>query len=286
MTRYISEAGDPHVEPPPEHVARLRSLLLERLGPPRPRPARRWKARLLVGSGMAAAAAVLALLTLVRPGIAWAQVAEALRDRPWVHGKVVGPDGKELVEQWLSSDRRRGGERAGPLIAFHDYGGKILTRYVPDEGVVYRLPEPPEGATGEADFLRQVLELLRDPAGPPRFPFPGMELVGQSRGEVEEGGKKWVEIELALRVAGGSRGPDVSMRIRVDPATKLPTSLVFDAEDGKRYTAAIDYPESGPADIYDLGAPRTAKVVDRIPPDHVGRVMAGLEAGRRRFDDY
>ena len=31
MSRFIAEAGDPHVEPPVEHVARLRSLLLARL---------------------------------------------------------------------------------------------------------------------------------------------------------------------------------------------------------------------------------------------------------------
>lgn len=292
MSRYISEAGDPHVEPRPEHVARLRSLLLERLGPPRPHAARRRKARLLVGTGLAlvgsglSAAVVLVLVTLSRPAIAWAQVAQALQRRPWVHGKVVGPDGKELVEQWVSSDRELGGERAGPQIAFHDYKRKILTKYVPAEGAVYRLPEPPEGAPGEANFLRQLLDQLLDPAGPPKFPFPGTELIEQARREVEEGGEKRIEIELTLRVAGGSRGPDLSMRIRVDPATKLPDSLAFDAEDGKRYTASIDYPDRGPADIYDLGAPRAAKVVDRIPPDAVRRVLAGLEAGRRQFDDY
>jgi hypothetical protein len=106
------------------------------------------------------------------------------------------------------------------------------------------------------------------------------------RREVKEGAKTWHEIELTLRVTGGSRGGPVSMRLRVDPATNLPNSLVFDADDGKRYSAMIDYPEHGPADIYDLGAPRTAKVIDRVPADDVGRIRAGLEAGRREFDDY
>src|SRR4051794_13546050 len=73
MARYLAEAGDPHVEPPPEHVARLRSLLLDRLAPSSPRPGRRWAARVLVGSGLAAAAVVLAMMMLSRPVIAWAQ---------------------------------------------------------------------------------------------------------------------------------------------------------------------------------------------------------------------
>jgi hypothetical protein len=283
MARYLAEAGDPHVEPRPHHVARLRSLLLERLGSPPARPTRPWKARLLLGSGLVAAAVVLALLTFSRPVIAWAQLAQALQGRPWVHGKVSGPDGKLLFEQWLSSNRELSGTRAGPQVTFYNSRQKVLTKYVPAEGVIYRLPEP---AAGEPNFLRQILDQLLDPAGPPRFPFPGTELIGQARREVEDGGKKWLEIELTLREAGGSRGPDRSMRIRVEPATKLPATLVFDAEDGKRYTAAIDYPDRGPADVYDLGAPRTAKVVDRIPPDAVGRVLAGLKAGRRQFDDY
>jgi hypothetical protein len=285
MGPYISEAGDPHVEPRPEHVAHVRSLLLERLGPPR--TARRWRARLLVGSGLAAALAiVVGLLAIGRPVVAWAQVAKALQERPWIHGTVKDADGKVLFEQWLSSDRGRGGLRAGPVVAYHDYKRKAYAKYVPAEGAVYRLPEPPEGTPGDDNFLRQVFDELLDPKGPTKLLFPGSEVIGQTRREVEDAGKKWVEVEFTLRVAGGSRGGPESLRIRIDPATNLPVSMVMDDEDGKRYTASIDYPDRGPADLYDLGVPRTAKVIDRIPPDAVGRVLAGLKAGRHRFDDY
>jgi hypothetical protein len=60
LSQLVSEAGDPEVEPRPEHVADLRALILDRLVPPRAeRPSR---ARWLVVSGVAAAclAAVLA----------------------------------------------------------------------------------------------------------------------------------------------------------------------------------------------------------------------------------
>ena len=59
MSRLVFEAGDPTVEPRPEHVADLRALLLDRLGPPRTdRPSRtRW----LVVSGLAAACSVAVL---------------------------------------------------------------------------------------------------------------------------------------------------------------------------------------------------------------------------------
>jgi hypothetical protein len=279
----ISEAGDPRVEPRREHVETLRSLVLGRLHPSR--PTRRWKARLLVGSGLAALmfAAAVVLLTLGRPVIAWAQVAEALQGRPWVHGKLVGPDDKVMFEEWLSSNRNVSGVKAGPLIAFHDHKRKVVTKYFPGKDVVYRLPE---GTPQEANFLRQVLDLLLDPKGPAKFPFPGMELIGQSSREVEEDGKKSLEIELLFRFAGGSRGGPRPMIIRVDPSTKLPQSLVMQSEDGMKYRASIDYPDHGPADVFDMGVPRTAKVVDRSPNEDVDRVLAKLKAGREQFDDY
>jgi hypothetical protein len=113
-----------------------------------------------------------------------------------------------------------------------------------------------------------------------------MELIGQVRHPVKEGMKEWVEIELTFRVAGGSRGGPESIRIRIDPATNLPDSFTMVDEEGKSYRATIDYPDRGPADIYDLGAPHTAQVVDRFPPDDVRPVLARQKAARRAFDDY
>lgn len=284
MGLYLSEAGDPRVEARPEHVTELRTRILERLEPRR--SAWRSRGRLLVGSGLAALVVIAAVSMLSRPGIAWAQVASALQKRPWIHGTVAGPDGKTIFEQWLSLNREVGAERGGPEVAFHDYKRKVMTKYVPGENVVYRLPEPPPANAGDTNFLRQLLDQLLNPDGPGKFPFEGMDLIGQTRREVKEGDKTWLEIELTFRVAGGSRGGPVSMRIRVDPATNLPMSLDMEDEDQKRYTTAIDYPDRGPADIYDLGAPRGAKVVDRTPLDNVGPVIAGLKAGRKQFDDY
>jgi hypothetical protein len=56
ISRLVSEAGDPQVEPRPEHVADLRALILDRLGPLRTdRPSRtRW----LAVAGLAAACLV------------------------------------------------------------------------------------------------------------------------------------------------------------------------------------------------------------------------------------
>ena len=48
----------------------------------------------------------------------------------------------------------------------------------------------------------------------------------------------------------------------------------------------FDYPENGPADIYDLGVPKSAKLVDRIPAGDLKRILDTLKAGGERMGPY
>ena len=86
LSRLVSEAGDPKVEPRPEHVADLRALILDRLGPPR--SDRLMKPRWLVISGLAAAC-LLAVLAWPRgdgkdpiPGSSGRQSPDEIAPRP------------------------------------------------------------------------------------------------------------------------------------------------------------------------------------------------------------
>ena len=58
--------------------------------------------------------------------------------------------------------------------------------------------------------------------------------------------------------------------------------------DGKPVTreTQFDYPEKGPADIYDLGVPKTTKLVDRVPAGDLKRISGNTQAGRERMDNY
>jgi hypothetical protein len=48
----------------------------------------------------------------------------------------------------------------------------------------------------------------------------------------------------------------------------------------------MTYPLDGPREIYALGVPASAKVVDNTPPQDVRQLIAGAQSVRRRFDDY
>src|SRR5262249_1178148 len=156
--RLVSEAGDPAVTPRPEFVSSLSALLLERLGPPMPAPRR--MSRLLIGSGLAGLAAVVAALALLllRPATAGAQVAKALQEQPWIRGRIFEPGGKAAGETWYSPRNgviafQRGGEAE-----YHDHALDTFTKYVAAEGVIYRLPESPERRSHDLEFYRQLLD--------------------------------------------------------------------------------------------------------------------------------
>lgn len=68
LARRVAEAGDPTVAPRPEHVAAVRALIHDRLGPPRARRPLAWESRWLVASGLAAAC-WLAVLAWPRGGV-------------------------------------------------------------------------------------------------------------------------------------------------------------------------------------------------------------------------
>ena len=79
------------------------------------------------------------------------------------------------------------------------------------------------------------------------------------------------------------------MLFRVDPNTELLSLVRWECDTKGQHIATecrFDYPEKGPADVYDLGVPKTAKLVDRVPTADLAReywkppLRAGRQAAR------
>src|SRR5262249_18312538 len=71
--------------------------------------------------------------------------------------------------------------------------------------------------------------------------------------------------------------------------TQLPDLWRCEAkQDGKWFVqeCRFDYPTQGPLEIYDLGVPRSATVVDRVPTNDVLRLTENMAAQRYHMDDY
>jgi hypothetical protein len=287
---WIAEAGDPRVEPRPEHADQVRALLLERLASPPPRTGRRWivLARIAMATaGLLLVGLVCTFLTLMRPANAWARITQAVQEKRWVHIVTKGPDGTGS-ESWISP-------RFSILAVKYDHGPDhrgaeyvdlktgIKSQYVASESTIYRLPEG-AGLLGHHSYAVESLRQLLRTDGFQSPPIPGTEIVEQNSRDITEQGKKWKQLEMTIRWTDG-RQSVVKMVIRADPATGLPRTWDIVAPEGTVHQT-LDYPDTGPADLMALGVPATAKRVDRVPGTDLNGILDGLSVGRNRFDDY
>ncbi len=103
---------------------------------------------------------------------------------------------------------------------------------------------------------------------------------------VEADGKRWVDFQLTFRQIDGGR--ERVTVYRVDSETRLPKFRIDRQEnaDDPEMRVELDYPESGPADVFALGVPRDVKVVDYVPTPELTQILAGMRAGREGMDTY
>ncbi len=292
---WIREAGDPRVQPDAGHVERVRRLLLARTEVSRRRA--RWLRRMSLLAGVGIAAVLLIAVFPWRGGssAAWAQVIEAVRARPWIHGIVEVSNGadSERGEVWYSPTMGIAASHHGEVITFDDLRLKIRQTYDPARVCVVRVPTPDFIGKEVESFDAMLREIFRNETEI-GTPLPQTEVVNQRRREVEREGRRWIDYELSIRrQLEGPSGTILTgeMVIRVDPETRLPhsmrvTTLRPDVQVRSESVIQFDYPEEGPADIYALGVPRSAKVDDRVPVGDVARIVAANEVGRERLTSY
>ena len=295
---------------PPPVERRLRSQLagfrsrLSQPGPAVTRPVRGW-ARPAAWWGLGASAAAVAVLAalagfVLRPQLSFAEVTTAVLAQPWVHLRTVAADQttSEKSEQWFSPAKDVWASRWGGNIKYEDYRLQFFYSYNVAEQVLYRGPVVWKSQASQFESMADALKFLLQGDRPSDQPlahlgwFLGserdkMKVLDQRVEKVTEQGHAWLDYRLTVKNAGS---PDpVRMLLRVDPSTKLPRMSRTEVRwDGKLVTreTQYDFPEKGPADIYDLGVPKTAKLVDRVPAGDLKRILDTLRAGGERMDSY
>ncbi|HWB08075.1 MAG TPA: hypothetical protein VG826_02435 [Pirellulales bacterium] len=245
---------------------------------------RRW----LVAASAAAAMLIAATLWLWHPRASWAEVAEALRGKPWIHAIAKGKSG-ESHEFWFSAANDVYADRRGEGARFIDSRLRVCYEYQPKEEQILRTV-PNESQAGQvlAAFFEGVMR------GQMRIGsvFEGQEAIAQEERRIVEDGREWLEYDLTTRTAQDLASDRLArMRFRLDPESHLPHSMTI-SELAKTGPAAnelnylFDYPDRGPRDIYDLGVSRTVRLIDRVPTADLSQIYAAVEASRNRFDSY
>lgn len=260
--------------------------------------------RVWFGISLTAAAAIAAVLISwsLAPGVSLADVAVAVLQQPWVHMTRIEPGGK-TSECWYSPSKDISAWRDGDWIEYRDHRVKVYYAYDLHDKVLYRVPE--EMRRGMEDFasLIESLRVLMQSTQQVDNPLERLGLLGQKRTQaemvkqkmekVEEDGMKWLDYHLTLMWHEPKMPQPVEIQLlfRVEPETKLlrRSRYSYKIQENDRATIMdwrYDYPEKGPADVYDIGVSKTAKLIDRVPTNDLARILETLRADRQRMDSY
>ena len=309
VTRELLLLADRQEIPPPRDVldrvrARLHEKIVRSPSAASARATAPWTRRACFAGAGVAAVVLIALLFSLRPsGVAWSQVAEAVRAMPWIHMKAVAGEGQSQ-ESWISFSRNVGATRDDNLVQYVDFGTGIRYEYDLPQKKLYRLSVHDRDAEEFKSVEGQFQAIFRGDAVR-EGGFSGLRIVKQRQQTVTEQGRRWIVYELELeRQDGGLEPPreipTISIVIRVNPEKMLPDSATITQgkfnvpqPDSKTVTreavkveVAFDYPAEGPADIYALGVPRDAPVEDRMPPPDLDRIIKIVQQHRRDFGSY
>ena len=237
--------------------------------------------RWMLRSAIAAAAAIALAMVLwigLSPSLTLAQVQEAIQQKPWVH--IVFDNGRE---RWISlTDHKSFYKHSDGHLGVSDYVTNTRLSYWPESGTIYKshpvlLPDgsPPSDAMRVApkDPLR-IAGLSQSHLELPEGEAPEQDK--QKQGYVERhteavDGQRLIRFDVYMKDI-----LDQTLLIRqvwVDPDTRLPVRVRERLQLGMRQSpedvysdGRYDFPETGPADIYAIGAPADAPIVDSDAP--------------------
>ena len=206
-----------------------------------------------------------------RPSDLWADVVNAVQAKPWIHGTLRSAKPDESREFWISTTRAVGGSRSAEQISYFDGRLRITHQYEPQKKVLYRLPSS-SADVGQGQQLLEIFQGLFRGDAELKAQLSGLILKDQKRTQTEKDGRRWDEYELVFQIPSGPDG-DARMTFVVDTQTRLPHSMTWTSDAGEAGEFIFDYPENGPADIYALGVPKDAKLIDRVPTGDIAQFL-------------
>ena len=224
--------------------------------------------------------------------VAWADVVEAVAKKPWLHYVSTWPDGTKR-EGWYSANRAVEGNHYMPSRPMHgieeytwtDFTRETRTYYFPHANTIVDGTVPKKDWEEHKFFSAAWMTafLSGDAGGAIRAGH--YEVVGQQQQTLMEEGKRCLAYRFRWRDTNFEGVQSATQFvIVVDQHTRLPFRLDMITESDAKpiHFERFDYPAAGPDDIYAVGVPKTAKIVDcSLRPDVVQLATATVAAGCR-----
>jgi len=233
---------------------------------------------------------------VLRAQTGFAEVAATALNHAWIHAQQTHGDGT-VAEAWFSPSQEISASRSPDSIQYCDYRLQVDYSYDLKEQVLYRSPDFTRSPLNQYESLAAAMAILVKQGRTLEKPLEQLEFLGPEREKmkvldqemkkVTEDGHQWLDYGLTVSHSGSDQ--PLRMLFRVDADTKLPRLCRIEGRwNDKPMVEAtrFDYPDHGPVDIYDVGVPKTAKLVDRVPAGDLKRIWESLQAGRERMDNY
>ena len=244
-----------------------------------------WLPRAAALKAAAVALAVCAALIAMRwlstqPGVmpsAYAQLMEAVENSQkaeWLHAKATMEG--ETVEAWYSLHPFRVFLKRGDRVDAADAATRREYEYDPTERTltVKYMSEVPQQVRNAPSFLAAVM--------------------GQLEQAKREG---MLQVSVAEDLVAGRRCNVYTLTLTEDSSQVCTLTVDISAQrlvtvenrmpKGPRspgpFQMDFDYPESGPADVYALGVPRDARVVEKLPSQTVLDLYKNVKEAREGF---
>ena len=237
---------------------------------------------------LAAAAIIIAALVgitlldkTVTPAYALQQSLEAMKKEIWMHAvqSMKRTDDKS-GESWISLIHGIGANVSEDGSAeFSISSENKVYKYDPlTETISITLPHKNNlfnRANSFSGYFEAIIDELKD--------NDGAEVTTTS--EVRNGSNvKVVEVKVPRGQPLGSVGTEF-WRFTIEEKTFLPVRLELEGYNEKAEFIEVadmsfDYPGSGPTDIYQLGVPKTAKIIDKRPSIEVQEIIRNYKAAR------
>ncbi|MEM7453148.1 MAG: hypothetical protein AAF456_02225 [Planctomycetota bacterium] len=245
-----------------------------------------WHAGWVSGIAAAAVIAVSMFVVLYRTPVSFGdQIADAIAGVEWI--RVVESDGNRTVcESWYSASKGISAFKSSETIEFRDHlVGECLT-YSHDSDELCRTNE--FGFESRNHFANLISQLQESRQSQEELICQFLTSV---TGDLKVEGQRVVQAgdHVEHEIDAVLDGRPIQIRIIVELESRLPQSCeisrVIDGSLSIFRKLEFDYPDSGPADVFELGVPIDATLVDRVATDEERALLASVRSFAR-FDDY
>ena len=231
--------------------------------------------------GLIAAAILMGLFSfwMAQPVSTWADMIEALNSTPWVQTD------SGRTSSWFSASNQVVAMRDSDQTVFASQSSGAHLNYVREDARIYQTNSTQKWLPLESDLIAW----LADGSGGSLNSDVNWSLISESTRTIDDASGRWLELTVDFKSV---RPMDRSFTaiFLLNPKTKLPVSCrVHQGElasasvtDGSRWQAvSFDYPDSGPANIFDLGVAVETPILLAGSDSEIGLIASDAKSTAR-----